>query len=300
MKKLIPVLFLFLLVLPVSFAQDVNVSLYLLNLGKYDVGTGSFTADFYLQFQCDYDCSPKNFEFFNGRASSIDTIIDLPNEKFYRIQANLVSPPDLKRFPFDSQKMQIIIEDKVLPIDDLRYVAVLDQSGIEPSISFTGWNLDGWKSNVFEHHYGVYNETYSQYVFEVDVSRIVVNSFIKTFLPVIFILLVALSSFLLDPDKLATRIAMVSSGLIASVMFHISITNQIPPVGYLTFADKFMLVTYFVFLSSFLLNIAMFMLQGKQKLHHVKRLHVMTEYSVFIIVPIIYLVLFFLLSKNLV
>ncbi len=58
MKKLIPVLFLFLLVLPVSFAQDVNVSLYLLNLGKYDVGTGSFTADFYLQFQCDYDCSP--------------------------------------------------------------------------------------------------------------------------------------------------------------------------------------------------------------------------------------------------
>src|SRR3989344_2173793 len=92
--------------------KEVQVGLYLLNLGKFDIATGSFTADFYLDFECDSVCPQFDFEFMNGRASSTDKIIDKPKEKFYRIQANLNSPVNLRSFPFDKQKMEIIIEDK--------------------------------------------------------------------------------------------------------------------------------------------------------------------------------------------
>ena len=294
MKRLLLLIFLLSLITPVYAADDVNVELYILNLGKFDVATGAFTADFYLDMYCENECNTGDFEFMNGRATSIDKITDEPNQKFYRIQASLNSPVDLRNFPFDKQKMQIIIEDKKYTTDEIQYVAKKETSGIEESIAFTGWNIDGWDAEVKDHYYKVYDSTYSQFVFDINISRIALSAFIKTFLPVFFILLVVLFSFLLDPDKITNRLAMAGSSLVAAVMFHISISNQIPPVGYLTFADKFMVLTYFILLMSFILNITLMELQEKKKTELVEKIHRMTEYSMFIIVPLLYLLLFIL------
>jgi hypothetical protein len=294
MKKLL-LLFVILLLLPFVAAQEeVQVGLYLLNLGKFDISTGSFTADFYLSMKCDTECSPENFEFMNGRASTIEKIIDEPNEKFYRIQANLNSQIDLKKFPFDSQELQIILEDKEKTTEDLIYVVNQEESGIDESIAFTGWNLAGWHAEVTEHNYSVYNETYSQYTYNINISRIFFNSFLKTFLPVIFTMLIVLCSFFIDLDKISTRLAMAGSSLVAAVMFHVSISNQIPPVGYLTFADKFMILTYFVLLFTFSLNILILELQERKQNDLAEKIHRKTEYSVFFIVPFVYLLLFLL------
>ncbi|HLC57497.1 MAG TPA: hypothetical protein VJH95_02915 [Candidatus Nanoarchaeia archaeon] len=279
-------------VVPVVDAGKEEIGLYMLNLGKFDVGTGAFTADFYLSMLCEQECSAAGFEFMNGRALSTDKLIDEPNEKFYRIQAGLTSPVDLKSFPFDKQKMEIIIENRQNSIDELEYYPNMNESGIDDSIAFTGWNIDGWDAKIREHNYTIYGTAYSQYVFEVNISRIVFNSFMKTFLPVFFILLVVLFSFVLDPDKITTRLGMAGSGLVAAVMFHISISNQIPPVGYLTFADKFMVLTYFILLGTFIINIVLLELLERKNTELVERIHRRTEYAVFVVVPLLYLLLF--------
>ncbi|MEM3113272.1 MAG: hypothetical protein QXI33_02500 [Candidatus Pacearchaeota archaeon] len=285
-----------------SYAQAENsteqakiyVGIYVLNLGKFDISTGSFTIDFYLSLKCDDICPNQDFEFMNGRAASLEKTLDLPQEKFYRIQANLNSPIDLKRFPFDSQKMQIIIEDKKNTIERLVYVPNFEESGIDDSIAFAGWNIDDWNMETKEHYYPVYDETYSQIIFSIPISKILINSIIKTLLPVIFILLVTLSSFILDTDKIPTRIAMVSSALVASVMFHVSLSNQIPAVSYLTFADKFMVLTYFVLLMSFAFNVLLLELHQIKKDELLKILHSKAKYSSFIIVLALYIMLFIL------
>jgi hypothetical protein len=296
-------IFVFILLLffvPVVSAEtentDASIGLYILNLGKFDAATGSFTADFYLSMSCRSKCPEQNFEFMNGRAApnAIDKIIDKPNEKFYRIQANLNSPVDLKKFPFDTQKMQIILEDKITTADELHYVPDIKQSGIDDSVVFPGWIIKKWSVEVKEHTYPIYNETYSQYIFTIEFSRVALNSFIKTFLPVLFIMLIVLFSFIIDPDKIPTRLGVVGSSLVGVVMFHVSIINQIPPVGYLTFADKFMLVSYAIILGSFMLNALMLELQELKRLEAVNKLHSFTEYSVFYIVPFIYAVFFLL------
>jgi hypothetical protein len=276
-----------------ALAQDVNVGLYLLNLGKFDISSGQFTADFYLSFTCETNCSPENFEFLNGRATSIDKIIDEPTQKFYRIQALLSSPVDLKDFPFDKQKMQIIIEDKKNTIDKINYVKNDEETGMDDAVSFIGWNLDKWFASVNEHDYKVYDEQYSQFVYTIDVSRIALNSFFKTFVPVLIIVLIVMFSFIMDPDKITNRLTIATSSLVAAVMFHISISNQIPPVGYLTVADKFMLLTYLILLATVILNVVIleFIEQKKQGL--AEKIHRITEYSVFIVIPIIYLIFFF-------
>ena len=277
----------------VASAQETEIGLYILNLGKFDVSNGAFTADFYLSMNCQENCST-DFEFTNGRATSIDKIIDLPNEKFYRIQANLNSPVDLQKFPFDKQKMQIILEDKKSTIEEVIYTPLKEQSGVDKSIVFTGWNLDSWDVEAREHEYDIYNETYSQYVFTIDISRIPSNSFFKTFLPVLVIMLIVLVSFLMDPDKITNRLTIATSSLVASVMFHISISNQIPPLGYLTIADKFMILTYILLLFVVIFNVILLELHERKKIELMEKLHRNTEYSAFFIIALIYLIFFLL------
>lgn len=278
-----------------SNPQNVTISIYVLNLGKFDISTGSFTADFYMSMRCERSCNSSSFEFVNGRAAFIDKIIDTDKEKFYRIQANLNSPVNLRQFPFDKQSMDIIIEDKIATTDSIVYISNDNESGIDESIVFTGWNIDGWETDVKEHYYKPYGETYSQYIFRINISRIRFNSFLKTFLPVFFIMLVTLFSYIIDPDKITNRLGIAGSSLVASVMFHVAITNQIPPVGYLTFADKFMILTYFVLLATFMINIAMLEFQELKKEKIVKKIHEKTEYSMLIIVPLLYVLLFLFL-----
>ncbi|MCX8193750.1 MAG: hypothetical protein N3G19_00055 [Candidatus Pacearchaeota archaeon] len=292
-KKIFILILIIYLALPSVLAkpEKVETSLYILNLGKFDIATGSFTADFYLGFKCESYCDI-DFEFMNGRAASMEKLVDLPNEKFYRIQANLVSPIDLKKFPFDKQKLQIIIEDKKKTVEELVYVPNLKESGIDKSITFIGWNLEDWQVDVKEHYYEVYDETYSQYIFTIPISRILINAIFKTFLPIVFIVLIMLSSFVLDPDKITTRLGMVGSALVASVMFHVSLINQIPPVGYLTFIDKFMVLTYFIMLLSFLLNVVLLEMHERKNEKVIKKIHKYTEFGMFIIVFIFYILLF--------
>lgn len=291
MKNVMIILLSVLLLCQLAYAEKVDVGLYVLNLGKYDISSGTFTADFYLSIKCPGNCS-LDYEFVNGRATNIDTQIDEPNEKFYRILATLDSPVDLKDFPFDSQKMQIMIEDKYSTVEDLKFNPIKDESGLDDSISFSGWAIDGWSVESRDHYYPSNDETYSQYIYTINISRIPINSFFKTFLPVIFMVLIVMFSFVMDTDKIATRLAMTTSSLVAAVMFHISVANQIPPVGYLTLADKFMILTYFIFLLAAVMNIMILEFIEQKKVELAEKIHRKTEYCVFIIIPIIYLIFF--------
>ena len=272
-----------------AVAEDVKVGLYVNSFGRLDMASKSYSADFYIWMKAEKEFAA-DFEFMNG-SGAMDKNLDCATEKWWRVKASLDIPVDLRRYPFDSQKLRIVIEDKKATLDQLRYVPD-NTCSLEPGIEFAGFEISGCRPVVTEHAYP-WGETYSQYVFTVDITRTKFNAFLKTFLPVIFIMLVVMSSFILGHDKAGTRLAAVSSGLVACVMFHLSITNSIPPVGYLTFADKFMVLTYFILLASFFLNARLMVLLDKKKDEAAAiRLHRATEGTVFIAVPLLYVGLF--------
>jgi len=264
-RKLLLSALLLLLLAGAAFAQRdgqgvVKVGIYVLNVGKFDVATGSYTVDFYMNMHCDGECNPDSFEFMNGRATSIDKIIDEPGQKFYRIQAALSENIDLKGYPFDEHNLPIVIEDKRNAKDRLAYVLDRENSGIDPAVTLVGWDLAGWDGKAEDHDYIPYNETYSRFTFNIRIRRIFLASILKTFLPVVFIVIVGLLALLIEErDKLWTRIGINTSALIAAVMFHLNVTASIPPVGYLTFADKFMIITYVTLVLSLLSSILMMM-----------------------------------------
>jgi len=260
MKKFFLALLCLMFVLPIFSAEQtkVYVGIYVLNIGKFEVSTGSYTVDFYLSMKCETECDSGNFEFTNGRAASIDKIIDEPNEKFYRIQASLAENIDLKQYPFDEHDLTISLEDKKNTIENLVYVVDEKNSGVDPSVVLVGWDLIGNKGEVTTHYYPPYDETYSRFVYKIHIKRIFLAAVMKTFLPILFIVLAGLLALLIhETDKLWTRIGINTSSLIASVMFHLNVTSSIPPVGYLTFADKFMIATYVILLLGLLSTVLM-------------------------------------------
>lgn len=228
---------------------EVKVGIYVLNIGNFNLSNGSFTVDFYLSFKSDRPFSPERFEFMNGRATSVDKMIDTPTEKFYRIQASLSQNIDFKGYPFDKHSLYIELEDKDNTTSIMKYVPDPKNSGIDPAVIIVGWGLDGWIADVKEHHYIPYDETYSRFTFNINISRAALTSFIKSFLPVFFMVFVALLSLLLTPANVTLRLSLDISTLLAAVMFHLNLTSTIPPVGYLTFADKIMIITYVILIA---------------------------------------------------
>ncbi len=232
--------------LAVAKPATVRVGVYVLNLGRFDLASGSYTVDFYLSLKSDRPVPMDEFEFMNGRATTVDRLIDTPTEKFFRIQASLSQNLDLRRYPFDEHLLTIELEDKRRTVDEVVYVADQELSGVDPSVIVVGWNLSGWEAKVKAHAYEVYGETYSRFVFGLRIQRVFLNAVIKSFLPVACMLLVGFLSLLLAPDKVTTRLSLNISTLLGAVMFHVNLTNSIPPVGYLTLADRVMIATYIV------------------------------------------------------
>ncbi len=66
----------------------------------------------------------------------------------------------------------------------------------------------------------------------------------------IVIVMVGMLSFTMRHDATTDRLALTSSTLVGAILYHLTLTSSIPPVGYLTFADSFMMLNYvFVFLA---------------------------------------------------
>ncbi len=231
-----------------AFAEPtkVHVGVYVLNLGRFELATGAYTVDFYLSLRADRPTVMDEFEFMNGRAASVDRLIDTPTEKFFRIQANLSQNLDLRRYPFDEHLLTIEIEDKRRPVEELVYVVDEKACGVDPAVIVVGWKLVGWEARVVSHEYEIYGEKYSRFVFGLRIQRVTLNAVIKSFLPIACMVLVGFLSLLLTPDKVTTRLSLNISTLLGAVMFHVNLTSSIPPVGYLTLADRVMIATYVI------------------------------------------------------
>lgn len=233
----------------------VEVEVYVVNFGNYDVGKGTYVMDFYLTFRWNASAapagfSPGRFEFMNGRASGsperISDEIDAETgvrEVDYRVQANLYSEPRFVDYPFDTQTVEVVFEDAVHDATMLRYVPVQEASGLDEGVRIPGWRIGTADLHEVIKVYPP-DEQFSRARFTVQISREPFSSGIKAFLPPVAFMLVAGLGFFFHPSKVANRITLGTGMLIAAVGFHISQTVSLPPMASLMLFDKVMLATY--------------------------------------------------------
>lgn len=223
----------------------VKVGVYILHIGKYDPQRATIQMDFYLMFNCNPSCDPLNFEITNAVSPNIILAEKKKNYLAYRIQTELNKADNLRNYPFDSHRIDIILEDKQLTIDKIVFEPDNISTEFDNNIDVVGFHLlPTWTAEVTNHFYGVFKRTFSSYKFSMYLKRPFLAGTLKGILPALIIVCCAFLALFMKIEHISQRFSIATSTLIASVVFHLNLTSSLPSLGYVTYADMFMLVNY--------------------------------------------------------
>jgi len=221
--------------------QLVNVGVYIMDFKSFSVAEGSVQVNFYLSLRSDTPVSLSDIEIVNGHATSVDTLTDTPDEKYYRVFATLDANPDLRLYPFDRHVIPIEIEPKTKDSDSMVFVVNENQTGLDPGSDLPGWQFGATGDHVENNSYGTGETPYSRAVFTTRIQRDTASTILKFFLPIMLIIIVSLSSLVM---KVSSRLGLNASMFLAAVLIHWRVADEIPLVAYATFLDFFMIITY--------------------------------------------------------
>lgn len=283
-------------------ANDVYlVEVIVLNLSNIDLSAGTYSMDFYLMLTCENPpCSNEpSWDILNSESGweVQDQGVTRPFEYYeYRVKADMIGQVDYTFYPFDYLYVEIFIEDKELASDRLSYEfydITVDSLLFNPSGWFHRPDYDG--GYTYSINYGDSN-AYQRLDIWLFLERDWFGAFMKTIFAAIVIVMIGMLSFLMKADATTERLALVSSTLVAVVLYHISLVAGVPATGYLTFTDKFMVWTYLIVFLSLVISVLMMVYVNGGHLDKAERLHTRTRW----LIPLLWiLIMAFVFLKDL-
>lgn len=223
----------------------VKIGIYVLHVGKYDFQSASTPLDFYLIFKCEPLCNHLDFEIMNATNAVSHLVAKQQGILIYRVQADLNKTDNLKNYPFDSHTLDIIIEDKQLTRDTMDFHIDTETTGLDENLSVVGYHLlPLWTAKVSDHYYKVFNRTFSSYKFSMYIERPWLAGILKGILPALIVVSCSFLALFMKIEHSSQRLGIATSTLITAAVFHLNLTASLPPLGYITYADMFMLINY--------------------------------------------------------
>jgi len=247
-------------------AQVVKVGVSLTNLGKLDLATGTYNVEFFLTFTCPAgvtNCST-DFALDSGVVTKSEKVEEAPGRTVFRVKADMTEDLDLSEYPLDQHELSISFTHPTEDATKLVYAIDKDNTSVGDSVKLAGFDITDSGGSVETKKFDGVDENFSVYTFHITARRVRLSSYLKGFLPPFFIVLVSCLGLFLRAKSLTNRLTMGTAGLLSAVMFHISSTSSLPPLGYLTRADKFMLVTYVILVANILTCVLMLMKDDKK------------------------------------
>jgi hypothetical protein len=171
-----------------------------------------------------------------------------------RSSAELSNTFRLKTFPFDRQRLEILIHPGISEADTVDFV---DLNGgrsfsAEPRVysEMAQWTLTGMTSSV-DRIPGIGGEMISQVRFAILIERRYNFYIWKVFLPLVIMVILSWTVFWLDTSELSAQATISVTTILTVIAFAFAIQANLPKVSYLTFIDVFFLIAYlFVFLTA--------------------------------------------------
>jgi hypothetical protein len=223
-----------------------KLGVHVIGLSKLELGPGSYNAEFILTVTCDREPCKGDIDTSNGKITGKELLHDEPLKKIFKMKAELAGNIDLGEFPFDAHVLPISLEDKEDP-ENTTVELDKEHTSIDDDIKLAGWTLTKWEAHVEKEEIGD-GKHISQLVYGVDIERPRAAGLLKSIVPVLFMVMVAGLTLLLKPKSAVARMTAATGALLTIVAFHISSTSSLPPLGYLTRMDKFMVANYFIYL----------------------------------------------------
>ena len=242
----------------------VRIGVNINEIGQLDTGSGTFFADAFVWVKYRGDERAPNIEFVNA-SSPIDlgkpvkSVIGPIGEHYdlYRIQGTFKAQLDFSDFPFDTQILDITVQNVDAPATQLIYAPDPDllttsntdrlQSGV--NVGKTIDNIPNWQArsvDFFQQSIGssaalgdptvvdtaTTTTTYSQFVTETTISRDVNSFLVKNVLPLILLVLVTYIALWTPGSDLATRVSFGVTGILTGAVMLNDVTASLPNVDY--------------------------------------------------------------------
>jgi hypothetical protein len=241
----------------------IKVGMLLNSVDDYDVQSGTFMADFFLSFTSETPMPEIRPQFPNGKMDATTVIADKPTFKLMRLSGQFKSPADLRKYPYDSQELKILVEDDTRGVDQLRFVVDRERTKTARGFRAVGWQVAFVEARSLSQSYPDRFEGddlfYGRYVFTIGLNRFAASAVFKVYVPALVIVLISLLGMWVPPRNMEVRSNAGAPMLAGAVLFHFSLMQELPATSYLTRADKLMLGVYASLLLGMLSTWAMFL-----------------------------------------
>jgi len=188
---------------------------------------------------------------------------------FERFWVTLQAPDfDFTKYPLDQQKFHVKI-DSLYPQDSYVFVDWPEMTGVGPQLGEEEWSPITFGTEIGNTRQGILDST-SRISFYFLMQRHLYYYVMRIFLPILIIIFMSWLTFSLkDYEK---RSDMAGANLLLFIAFNFTIASDLPRLGYLTFMDMVIAISFAIASLVFAYNMYLRWLQSKDKTALVERL----------------------------
>ena len=233
------------------------------DIQQLDLQSHSYNVDMYMWFKWENpDIDPsRSFEFLNafelwGHILTYETEEPqtLPDGSLYQVirnQGKFNAKLPLERYPFDTQNLEVIVEDTTASAGRQKFVPDEDPVAVSDDLVIPGWQIgdptltvtdNQYDSNFGDPRFG--DVRYSRAVFDLPVERPKGTYALKLLLPLLLVGLTASLALLVHPRYVEGRIGIGITALLTLVALQITSNSSLPEVDYLILLDKLYIASY--------------------------------------------------------
>ncbi|UCE64497.1 MAG: hypothetical protein JSU59_04970, partial [Nitrospirota bacterium] len=180
------------------------------------------------------------------------------SETFY---VKVETPMELRRFPFDSQELEIFFHpfiyqrDEVILIPDDHLARTWNQNmGIA---QWTRGPVLMAERPVEIAYFDETKETISEFVVTINIERLPLHVMTSIIFPMVVLVSLTWSVFWMDNESVSNRINITFIGILSVVAYYLVVKESIPKIDYLTLIDGFIITTFLMLAAGVVLTVVM-------------------------------------------
>jgi hypothetical protein len=176
---------------------------------------------------------------------------------------------DFRKYPFDRQRLPIVIEHEVLTAEELELVDDEDAYrraggppelwGLAPTVRVTDLQIDR-ATRVFTTHEYRTNfgdpmirdpaTSFARVTFTIETARDYGSYLIKILIPLLIILVLAYLVFFVPARDLDVAVGLTVTSVLACIAFQLTLADDLPSIGYIVTSDRIFHLCYFLIMTA--------------------------------------------------
>ena len=173
-----------------------------------------------------------------------------------QISTLLKSPMNLRRFPFDQQKLKAIFEPLAFDATQVKFGSKPIMTDLpDRPLRVAGWDLIDLSAQTQEEHDKQTGAEYSSFVVTLDMARNPAMTIWPVMMPLSLIVLLCTAIFWMGGESHGNRLDASFIGLLTVVAYHALVVGGLPKISYFILIDGFIYVSYGTMAASIVANI---------------------------------------------